>query len=193
MPIGPSIAAWRILDSRTHFMNGTIYNATNDGPVRPHRRLKAPLTIKQLRAWVQIAGLNQLTKGDLWRRLWRLHGLDRAFVQRQSSGDALFGHFTVNVFTFAANPVTAKTACDRARCACSKKWIKDDVAGLRTGEQYAIQQCLRLLRGVRLHAIALQPLLSATNGDKPIGPHLQLVIQRLHRAIVERIFRLFAL
>lgn len=43
-----------------------------------------------------------------------------------------------------------------------------------------------------LHTIALQPLLPATNRNQPIGSHLKFVIQRLHRAIVEGIFRLLA-
>src|SRR3546814_1325241 len=50
-----------------------------------------------------------------------------------------------------------------------------------------------LLRRMRLGAVALQPLLPAADRQHPVGAHLQLVVQRLHRLVVERIFRVLAL
>src|SRR3546814_10362621 len=36
----------------------------------------------------------------------------------------------------------------------------------------------------------LEPLLPAADRDQPVAAHLKLVVQRLHRAIIERVARL---
>ena len=49
-----------------------------------------------------------------------------------------------------------------------------------------MQQRLRLLRRMRLAAVAvLQPLAAAADRDQPVAAHLQLVVQRLHGGVVE--------
>jgi hypothetical protein len=42
-------------------------------------------------------------------------------------------------------------------------------------------------------AIALQPLLPAADRQHPVRAHLQLVIERLHRLVIERIFCILTL
>src|SRR3546814_18428992 len=83
--------------------------------------------------------------------------------------------------------MTAKTPRDCARRASTEKRIKHDIARLGAGQQYAVEQCLWLLRRMRLDAIAFQPLLPAANRQYPVGAHLQFIIQRLHLTVIERI------
>ena len=54
-----------------------------------------------------------------------------------------------------------------------------------------MQQGLRLLRRVRLAAVAVaQPLGTGADRDQPVAAHLQLFVERLHRFVVEGVARL---
>ena len=60
------------------------------------------------------------------------------------------------------------------------------------GKEDAVQQCLGLLRWVRLGAAALDPLSATANGKAPVRTHLQFVVERFHRAVVEGVARILA-
>ena len=87
--------------------------------------------------------------------------------------------------------MAAKQLRHRASGAGAKERIDDQIARLGAGEQHSIQQRLGLLRGVRLHAIGLEPLAAGADRDQPVGPHLQLFVHRLHRVIIELVLRIF--
>src|SRR3546814_13374140 len=55
----------------------------------------------------------------------------------------------------------------------AEEGIEDHVAGVRAGEQDAIEQRLRLLRRVDLCPALLQPFLAAADRDQPVAAHLQ--------------------
>ena len=58
----------------------------------------------------------------------------------------------------------------------------------------SVEQRFRLLRRMRLDAIfVLHPLLSAADRQHPVRAHLKIVVERLHRAIVEGVARLSSL
>ena len=80
-----------------------------------------------------------------------------------------------------------------ARRSRPEKRIKHDIAGFGASKQDSVEQCLWLLRRVRLGAAALNPFSPAANWEAPVRTHLQLIIKRLHRAVVEGIARVLAL
>ncbi len=60
--------------------------------------------------------------------------------------------------------------------------------GHGAGQQDPVQQRLRLLRRVQLQAVLVaQPLLAGAQRDQPVAAHLQIVVQRLHRSVVEAV------
>jgi hypothetical protein len=67
----------------------------------------------------------------------------------------------------------------------AEEGIEHEIAGPGRGQQHAVQQRLGLLRGMRLLAVALEPLRPAAQRNVPIAAHLQLVVQGLHRLVVE--------
>ena len=79
----------------------------------------------------------------------------------------------------------------RAGGSRAEKRVEDNIAGLRAGQQDAIKQSLGLLRRVRFCPAALDAFLSAADRKAPVRPHLEFVVERLHRAVIERIFRAF--
>ena len=162
-------------------------------PVRPHRGLPAPLRIRQHRAGLQIAGLNQRPERNLGLRLRRLHRLHRRLVERQRGRDPFLGHLDIGRFALDPDEAPPQPPRHRARGPRPEEGIEHHVARIGAGEQHAIQQRLGLLRRVRLDAAALQPFRSAADRQHPVGAHLQLVVQALHRPIVERVARAFAL
>ena len=84
--------------------------------------------------------------------------------------------------------------CERAGGAGAEERVEHHVAALGRGEQHAVEQCLGLLRRVRLVAVVvLQPLAPGADREGPVAAHLQLVVQCLHRAVVELVARLLAL
>ena len=59
-------------------------------------------------------------------------------------------------------------------------------------EDDAVEQRLGLLRRMHLAAaVLLQPLRPGADREQPVGAHLQLVVQRLHRLVVEGVARLW--
>ena len=67
---------------------------------------------------------------------------------------------------------------DGARRAGAEEGIEHHVAGLRRGDQNAMQQRFRLLRRMRLAAaVVLQPLRSRADRKQPVGAHLQIVVR----------------
>src|SRR3546814_4027618 len=61
--------------------------------------------------------------------------------------------------------------------------IQHHVAGLRRGEDGAVEQRLGLLCRMRLIAVGiLHPLRPGAERNDPVAPHLQIVVHRLHRS-----------
>ena len=66
--------------------------------------------------------------------------------------------------------------------------VEHEVVGTRRRQDHTRQQGLRLLRRVQLAPVAaLEPLLAGTERDQPIGAHLDVVVARLQRFVVERV------
>ena len=101
----------------------------------------------------------------------------------------------VDVFTLAldAQPMAAQLARHRTRCAAAKKRIEHHVAGIGAGQQHTVQQRLRFLCGVRLVPVHLQAFLAAAQGQAPVTAHLQIIIERLERLMVEGVARALGL
>ena len=69
--------------------------------------------------------------------------------------------------------------------AASEKRVENNVAAVRRRKKDACQQGFRLLRRMRLAPVAFQPLGTGADWQLPVGPHLNIAIQRLHRLIIE--------
>src|SRR3546814_15572607 len=116
----------------------------------------------------------------------RWHNCESGFIERQGRRDTFQGDLAIVLLSLDTDPMTAKTPRDCARRASTEKRIKHDIARLGAGQPYAVEQCLWLLRRMRLDAIAFQPLLPAANRQYPVGAHLQQIGRASCR---ERVFK----
>ena len=82
--------------------------------------------------------------------------------------------------------LAAQALRHRAGRAGAEKRIEHHVARLGRRQDHAVQQRFGLLRRMRLVAVAvLQPLAARADRQRPVRAHLQIVIQRLHRLVIE--------
>ena len=153
----------------------------------------AALLVEQLRARRDIAVLDQRTEGDLGGAALALHRGERAFVERQFLLDPLERGVAVIAFALAADPFAPQPFGHRAGGAGAEERIEHHVAALGGGEQHAVEQAFGLLRRVDLVPALLQPLRPVADRQHPVAAHLQFVVERLHRAVVEVILGLLAL
>ena len=121
-----------------------------------------------------------------------MHRRNRAFIERQGQFDPLQRHFAVGALALAADPFTPQPLGHRAGCTGTEEGIEHDIARLRRRQHDAIKQRLGLLGRMGFHPILADAFLPAADWQHPVRAHLQLVIERLHRAIVESIFGLLA-
>ena len=193
MPEGPAVARGRVLDLGAHAVDRTGILAHGQAAIGAHDGLPAALLVGQHGARRQPARFHQRAERHLGRSALALHGLERAFVERQGQLDALVGDLDIAVLALAADPVTAKALGNRAGGAGAEERVEHHVALVGRGQHDAIEQRFRLLRRVGLGAVALEALLPRTDRQHPVRAHLQLVVQGLHRAIVEGVPGLLAL
>src|SRR3546814_7188054 len=106
---------------------------------------------------------------------------ESGFIERQGRRDTFQGDLAIVLLSLDTDPMTAKTPRDCARRASTEKRIKHDIARLGAGQQYAVEQCLWLLRRMRLDAIAFQPLLPAANRQYPRSEEHTSELQSLMR------------
>ena len=105
---------------------------------------------------------------------------------RRDRGDARRGRGDIGLLALDADEMAAEALGDGAGGAGAEERVEHDVAGLRRGEQDAVEQRLGLLRRVDLLALAvLQPLVAGADREQPVGAHLQVVVGRLQRIVVE--------
>ena len=181
------------MQRRAKFVDGAAARVADQRSIGPHGRAPAPLEIPNLGADLHIAGFHQRTEGDAWCSGIGLHRLEHRFVERQGRVDPLLRDIDIGFFALQPDEVAAQPLGHRAGRAGAEERIDNDVAGLRAGQKNAIKQGFRLLRRVGLGAVLLDAFLPAANREGPVRPHLQFVVQRLHRAVVERVFRVLAL
>src|SRR3546814_12340820 len=109
-----------------------------------------------------------------------MHKCASGLIERQCRRDTFQGDLAIVLLSLDTDPMTAKTPRDCARRASTEKRIKHEIDRLGAGQQYAVEQCLWLLRRMRLAAIAFQPLLPAANRQYPVVAHRHPILQRLH-------------
>ena len=122
-----------------------------------------------------------------------MHGRNRAFIERQFLRNPFERRLAVVFLPFAANPFASQAFGDRAGCAGAKERVKHHIAALGRSEQHAVEQAFRLLRGMHFRSAFLEAFPARADRQDPVAAHLQLVIQCLHRAVIEMIARLLAL
>src|SRR5215472_12109376 len=113
---------------------------------------------------------------------------DRIVVRRHNVRNALARDARIVRVTLDSDETTRKSCRNSASRARPKKRIEDDVARLARCDYDAMKQRLRFLRGVRLSTIfVFEAFCTGANRNSPIRTHLKLVIQRLHRFVIERV------
>src|SRR3546814_17505474 len=106
----------------------------------------------------------------------RWHNCESGFIERQGRRDTFQGDLAIVLLSLDTDPMTAKTPRDCASRASTEKRIKHDIARLGAVQQYAVAQCLWLLRRMRLAAIAFQLLLPAANRQYAVGADRKSVV-----------------
>ena len=194
MPEGPAVAAWRVLQGLAHHVDGADLLLALHAAIGAHGGAPATLLVEDLRARLQQTCFHHRAEGHAWLALAALHRGERAFVQRQFLFDPRTGNLAIVRLALASDPLTAQPLGHRARGAGAEEGVEHHVPLLRRRQQHAVQQRLWLLRGMGLvPVLILQPLSARTDRKGPVAAHLDLVVQRLHRGVVELVLRLFAL
>ena len=107
----------------------------------------------------------------------------------RSRGDLDIGRLALD-----PDPAPPEPPRHRAGRPGAEERVEHDIAGLGAGEQDPVEQGLGLLRRMGLGAVrALDPLGPRANRQQPVRPHLKIVVQRLHRAVVKGVARLLVL
>ncbi len=122
------------------------------------------------------------------------HGGHRAFIEWKGRVNSRIGDLDVGWLTFDSDPMAPEARCHSPGRPGPEKGIENHVTWLGAGKQYPIEQSLGLLRRMSFRAIVvLDPLGAAADRKHPVGAHLKVVVEGLHRAIVERVARLLVL
>ena len=75
---------------------------------------------------------------------------------------------------------------DSACGAGAEERVEHDVARIGRGEDHPVQERFRLLRRMGFLArLVLDPLPAVADRQQPIGPHLKVVVERLHGIVIE--------
>ena len=86
--------------------------------------------------------------------------------------------------------MTVQAAGHSACRAASEKRIQHNVAALGRSQEHPRQKGFRLLRRMRLATVGFQTLGPGADRKLPVGSHLHIVVQRLHRLIIECVARI---
>ena len=121
-------------------------------------------------------------------RFRALRHLQIGIIEFFNPPNALHRRFGIFRLGLNTNEMTAQLFSHRAGGAGAEKRVEHNITGLRTGQQYAVQQAFGLLCRVQFRAaITLQAFAAGANRQAPIRAHLHIIIQRLHRLIIEGI------
>src|SRR5262245_7979458 len=137
------------------------------------------------------AGLEdtELDDGAEWHArfvAFRLGRLKRGWRVRPYSVDASLGGRGIGGIALDAKPAPAEALGNRAGGARTEKRVDHQITGIGGGQQQPMQQRLRLLRWMRLATLPIPETLGArADWKQPVGAHLDVIVQRLHRLIVE--------
>ena len=126
----------------------------------------------------------------------RLSAMTVIALSSSGSVEAIRSRATFDIIRLALDPDPAPPQPPRHRAgrAGAEEGVEHDVARLGAGEQDPVEQGLGLLGRMRLVAVVvLDPLGARADRQHPVRAHLQIVVERLHRAIVEGVARLLVL
>ncbi len=145
----------------------------------------------QHRAGRQEAALHHPAERDARLGAFRLRDLDGVVRRRDDGGDALAGEAGIAGIALQPDEMAAESSGDRTGRAGTEEGIEHDVARPGRGDHHAVEQGFGLLRRMRLLPVgAFQALMAGADRQRPVGAHLQLVVQRLHRFVVEGVLLL---
>ena len=133
------------------------------------------------------APLNQRAKGNLELITLGWHGQQVFIIQRGCVGNPLTGD--PDIVCFALNPDKAamQFAGNRASGTGPKERIEDQITGVAGGNQHPCQQGLGFLGRMRLVAFNLDALTAIADRQRPVRPHLDIIVERFHGFVIERV------
>ena len=192
MPEGPAVAARRALQLRAERMNRSGGGAAQQRTVGADMRGKRALAVEQFDAGCEQAVFDQCPERHPHLRFDALHRGQRAFVERQRRSDPFVGDRDIILLALDPDPFAPETLGHRPGGPGAEERIEHHVALVGGRQHHPIEQRLGLLGRVRLGPVALDPLGPATDRQDPVGAHLEFVVERLHRPVVEGVARLLA-
>ena len=194
MPEGPAVAGRRPLHLGADLMDRAAHaRPTITLPSARTRAATRRLGVDQHLAGAQQAALDQAAERHPRRLALRraddatsFGGAGRTAAMRAARQRDI-GRLALDADEAAAEPLR-----HRAGRAGAEERVEHDVARLGRGQQHPVQQRLGLLRRMRLLAVAVAAAAPAppAERDQPVAAHLQFVVERLHRLVVEGVARL---
>ena len=162
--------------------------AKGNRAVGANQRAVAALGVGEFYAGRDHAALDQSRERHP-RRLARGHeGCERRLGHRLDRGDAFFRRGGVFTLALKTDEAPAQPLRHRAGGAGAAERVEHQVVGPRRRQDHARQQRFRFLRRMQLLAVAaFEPFLAGAQRKQPIGAHLDIVVARLERFVVERI------
>ena len=161
----------------------------NQRAVGPDLGMPAPARIEQHVSRLQQALLDHPTEGDAG--LGPLRGGNHQ-IQILRMFDRTYPFFRQRRIVrvgLDADEAAPELLGDRARRAGAEERVEDDIADAGRGQDHPVQQRLGLLGGMGLGAVPAQTLGPGAERQQPVAPHLQIVVQRLHRVVIETVTR----
>ena len=148
------------------------------------------MPVRQDRASRDQPAFHQHAEGDARLFPLRRQGQRRAFRQRFHRRQPRPRARGIGFVALDADEAAAQPLGDRRRGAGAEEGIQHHLSRLGAGQDHAVQQRLGLLGRVQLVAVRVaQTLMPGAERDEPVAPHLKIVVQRLHRLVVEAIAR----
>ncbi len=191
MPERPAVAGDRPLHLRADLVDRALRAFGSDRAVGPHFRLMARGGIIKHRTRRDQSKLDEGAERDALLGALAFGDLKRGAIERCERVEPCPRRVGVSRVALDADEGAPEPlGGDRGRAGAEKR-IEHDVAFVARGKNDAVEQGLGLLRRVGLApAIFAQALGTRADGKQPVRAHLQIVVQGLHRIVIEGVARL---
>src|SRR5208282_69250 len=186
----PAVAGRSTLHCGPHLVNRALVFRRNDAAVGPHLGAETARGIDQDLARPHESLLDGCAEGDARLLAFGLEFDHGGIVAWDDGSDALTRDPGVFRILLDADKPSPESAGDDAGRAGAEEWIEHEVTGLGRRHDAAVKECFGFLRRVGFFPLAvLEPLRTRAERDQPVAPHLELVIERFHRFVVEGVAR----
>src|SRR5215469_1510726 len=191
IPELPAIAGGSTLDMGADLVDRAAAIGGDQRAVGAHLGGPAPVGAGEQRAGREIAALHEPAEGNAGLVALRGGGDDFEIGVGRSRAEALLGDGDIALVALDADIVAAEPLGDDAGGAGAEEGIEDEIARLGRSEDDAVKERLGLLGRMGLLSVpVLQPLAAIADRKQPVAAHLEIVVERFHRLVVEAVARL---